>query len=135
MIGVLRPALSVVPVGAWKMIGVSLLLLSLLAGAYWKYSHLKYELEICTASVEEKEQRILRKDAELASLRVSVVRQNDMLLDLKTTSDQRLDLVAAAKRDALASEKAAARAITALNRERGDSCADGVRLIDKALGF
>lgn len=133
MIGLIRLAASRVPAGVWKVGIIAVLLLLLTAGIYWRHAQLQHSNELCRQENIALVEELARKDEQLITLRQSVATQNERLKDMSDLASHRQKLVAEARAQAERERLESHRTITQLNRETGESCMDGIDLIDRAL--
>ena len=133
MIPGISAAVRMVPRGAWKMLAIILAVALSIGAIHWKYSSMKNEIEKLSLQNEQNELIIDSQDEQIGSLRASVTTQNDRIEALGRISDARLELIDEARTEAETSRQIADRAITELNRAQGESCSDGVELIDQTL--
>ena len=133
MIPAISAVARIVPRGAWKMLAIVLAVALSVGAIHWKYTSMKNKIEKLEAQNIASQTVIDSQDEQIGRLRASVTTQNDRIKSLGIINDTRLKMIIEAREEAEQTRAIADRAITELNRAQGESCSDGVDLIDQTL--
>lgn len=115
----------------WKYVCIA----AVIIGAGFYVYHLKLTVSRLETTVAEQKAVIIRKDSEIAGLKSSVVSQNNAVEQWRLIARSKQEKVADALREAQVQSERADHMVQRLQSDGAQTCEDGIKLIDEALGL